>query len=1170
MAIFAFLMIGASLAFISLVIWSAVRVTQLGDMPGRVDTLQQELDRVQNRLAYLERRAANVPADAPKGEHWQTAPPPVPAPMPVPSAAVAPPPTVQPHNPAPAPIPAPAPAAAAQAPAPHYPGVREVHIPPRRPAQMSAPLGHPQALPPVPVPAPPAPRAVQPPAQAPVSAIDLVMQNAARIQELASAPAHPQQATAPMNARTPEMFATQPAQRSVSLEERLGRNWLNKVGIVALVTGLSLLMGYQLRSLGPIGKSIMGFVLSAAILVTGLLLERRNRYRIFARAAIGGGWALLFFVSFALYHLPAMQVLQSEAADLVLMLGVATGMVVHSLRYRSQVVTTLAFLLGFLTVAISHVTLFSLVAGAILAAGLVVVAFRERWFVLALGGLAAVYLTHGLWLYRLIPDGASPGHPFDQFIPSAALLLFYWLIFRLFYIFRVPQNDNDRVYSTLNVLLNSAGLLALLKFQSSHPEWAFRGLLVLGAAEMLLAFVARRRHHQAFTVLASIASLFMLAAIPFRYAGTSWSLVWLLQAEALFVAGLATREGIFRKLGIVSGFGAIAQMIGTVALPIVNLRLSGSDTHPHTVEALTFACAALAAWFNAEFATRRWPHLREHDFERIMLRTMSYTAALSAGLAVWLAVPGAWTLLPWLATATMLALLSTRLRSADLAQQADLLCFAAVVRAAIVNFGQWDQFSNAPRTVILLLASALLYANMRRRQEAYFFPVEAIEPMYAWAGTGIVATLIWFAVPGAWTLLPWLGIATVLAFVSTRLRSSHFAQQADLLCLAAVLRAAVVNFGQWDQFAQTPRTVILLIASALLYANMRRSQEAYFVPKKAIEPMYAWAATGVLSVLAWYALQPAAVAVAWCLMGSVLLETGLAASKNFFRQQGFVLLAASFVRLFFINIALAPAPRMSTMIPVIALYAWVYQRLHASGPRDSFDRFAGAVNAWFATATAATLLYFSLRPEWVAAGGAGLAVGLLLLARGLRRPLFTAQAMVLVLLAAGRTLAFNVLSPDSLAANFTAGRIFTAGLPCVLLLAALPIAFSLRKLALEGTHEEREPIHAALRHPEQVLFFAPVLVLFVWIPVQLSAGMITVGWSVLGLITFLFALAARERSFRLTGLGVLLLGVGKIVTVDIWHAPPIDRYIALIVMGAALLFVSFLYSRYRETILELL
>jgi hypothetical protein len=301
----------------------------------------------------------------------------------------------------------------------------------------------------------------------------------------------------------------------------------------------------------------------------------------------------------------------------------------------------------------------------------------------------------------------------------------------------------------------------------------------------------------------------------------------------------------------------------------------------------------------------------------------------------------------------------------------------------------------------------------------------------------------------------------------------------------------------------------------------------------------------------------------------VLLETGLVARKSFFRYQGIALLAASFIRLFFINIALAPAPRMYTMLPLAAIYAYVYQRLYASEQPSRLERFAGAMNAWFALATVATLLYFGLRPGWVAIGAAILSIGALVLARTLRRPLFRVQAVVLILVTAGRTLAFNVLSAEPLSARFTEGRIFTVGVTCALLLAALPIAFSLRKQepALE---DQPEWLRMVLLRPEQVLFFAPLVVLFALIPMQLRAGMMTIGWSALGLLAFLFALSVGERSFRLAGLGILLVGLGKIVTVDIWHASPTDRYITLIVMGSALLLVSFLYSRYRERILELL
>ena len=51
------------------------------------------------------------------------------------------------------------------------------------------------------------------------------------------------------------------------------------------------------------------------------------------------------------------RVFASQAPDLLLMLVVAAAMVAHTLRYRSQVVTGLAFLLAFSTLTISQVGL---------------------------------------------------------------------------------------------------------------------------------------------------------------------------------------------------------------------------------------------------------------------------------------------------------------------------------------------------------------------------------------------------------------------------------------------------------------------------------------------------------------------------------------------------------------------------------------------------------------------------------------------------------------------------------------------------------------------------------------------------------------------------------------------------------------------------------------------
>jgi uncharacterized membrane protein len=106
--------------------------------------------------------------------------------------------------------------------------------------------------------------------------------------------------------------------------------------------------------------------------------------------------------------------------------------------------------------------------------------------------------------------------------------------------------------------------------------------------------------------------------------------------------------------------------------------------------------------------------------------------------------------------------------------------------------------------------------------------------------------------------------------------------------------------------------------------------------------------------------------------------------------------------------------------------------------------------------------------------------------------------------------------------------------------------------------------------PEQFMFFVPFLLLTLMLALKLRAGMVTVAWGIEAVLIIVLALIVGERSYRLTGLALLLICVGKIMVMDAWQLQPRDRYITLIILGAALLTVSFLYSRYREAIRRLL
>src|SRR5438046_10400821 len=119
--------------------------------------------------------------------------------------------------------------------------------------------------------------------------------------------------------------------------------------------------------MGAWGKVALFYVTAALLLGVGIFAEKRERYKIVGRTGIGGGWALLFFTTFAIQHVAEMQILNSRVLDSALLLVTAAVMAVHTLRYRSQVVTGFAFLLAYGIIWLSPDTLYRLVAGTPLA-----------------------------------------------------------------------------------------------------------------------------------------------------------------------------------------------------------------------------------------------------------------------------------------------------------------------------------------------------------------------------------------------------------------------------------------------------------------------------------------------------------------------------------------------------------------------------------------------------------------------------------------------------------------------------------------------------------------------------------------------------------------------------------------------------------------------------------
>lgn len=487
-------------------------------------------------------------------------------------------PPVAPHK-GPAPV-ASAPDAPAPAPTVPTPPIREPTVP----------------RPPIPEPAPLAPR---PPTQKP--APDLEPAPALASVPLSTQPPTRSPAASPV-AATP----------SPSWELVVGASWLSKIGALVVVIGVALFARYAFAEVTPIGRVASGYAATIGMLAFGVALERRDRYRNYAYALIAGGWAGIYFMTYAMHAVDATRVIDDEFVAVACLAVVAVGMVAHSLRYRSPTVTTLAYIVAYATLALTPLSGFSLVASIPLSVSVLVVAQRFDWSGVSMAGVAS---TYGLFAIRreIFAGGVMDAHALTPYLTLAA----YWLTFEIADILAIRRRtgaatDGAPLFAMNAVGVFGAAVLQLPLDDSIQLSWflAASGLAYLATAIVRAQLLGRRTVGPAGsevvtfgTVQAAVAlgaGLFTWA-IDLRFEGRREVLVLLLEAEMLVASGLALKDRYIRLIG-----STCAILVSVVALRIVESAATTTVwSVPIHTSTQVLALVALVWYVNREWLRGR-------------------------------------------------------------------------------------------------------------------------------------------------------------------------------------------------------------------------------------------------------------------------------------------------------------------------------------------------------------------------------------------------------------------------------------------------------------------------------------------------------------------------------------------------------------------------------------
>jgi uncharacterized membrane protein len=942
---------------------------------------------------------------------------------------------------------------------------------------------------------------------------------------------------------------------SAEWEALVGGNWLNKLGIFVLVIAIALFLGYSFTQLGPAGRSAIGLVVSATLMAGGVLFERRAPYVIFARGLIAGGWAGLYFTIYAMQAVEAAKVIDNPWLGSVLLLAVASGMVLHSLRYRAQALTGLAYAVTFATLTpITPITALSVIALVPLAASLLIVAYRFEWPGMALFGLIATYAT--------CASRGDSGAPLWQ---AQSVFAAYWLVFETYDLLRARRRSNllaEQSILTLNAI--GFGLLSYAKWIAAVPADLYK--LSLGvAAAYLISMILRAllRPPSSFPgetgtlerILAggfegpiTLAAACSVVAAVLKLHGQTANNVLLAEGELLFIAGLVFRQDYPRRLA-----AALFAALG-VKLIITDIPDAGAVQFAGRMFKDWTPSAALAV---AVFHANRW--LRKSG------KAYGYAASALIALIMGFEIPLRHLGAGWLGLGVLLFVVGWRFRLPDFRLQG-YMAGAIALQATALYQAQiaWGISTPWPYAwVSLALAAAVSYAAAscaRRSPVDRLTDTErgALEFVAGAAASVASVALLWRIVPDAYLGPAWMALALGLLELGLRHCPPDLRWHAYLVAVLGAGRVLLLTVLPLHPILLTSERVAIGSAALLAYAFAARMFLALpeqVDTRECRRALNAASACGSFFVLValWALLDPIVVAPVWALFALLLLAAGWRARLPGVRLESHAVAAAVLVRLFAINFTDAGysfgiSHCLTTIAFVVACYgatAWWHRRVHARLAAWEAPLYRPYLYA--ASALVATLIDRQLRPQWIALGWAAFALLLLVLGRRLNLRDFQYQSYALAALAFVRCLAAEFQPP--VLSILPLERILVASLiAACLFLAQLLIPFGRERAA---------------RLFYSLLSTAIVTTLLYQ---EVSGSVLTVAWGIEGAGLLICGFPLRDRTLRLSGLMLFLVCVGKLFFYDLRQLETLYRILSFFVLGVILVGVSWLYTRFRGQI----
>ncbi len=344
--------------------------------------------------------------------------------------------------------------------------------------------------------------------------------------------------------------ARRPAKTKSDLEQFIGENLINKIGIVITVIGVAIGAKYAIdhQLVSPLTRIVLGYLAGGILLAFAIRLK--PRYENFSAVLLSGSMAILYFITYSAY---SFYELIPQLLTFLLMVIFTLFTVAAAIHYNRQVIALIgmvgAYAVPFLLSDGSGRA--SMLFGyiAIINIGILFIAFRRYWRALYYTSFGFTWAIYAVWWLLDYTPATQSG------LALFFLIAFFVIFYLAFLGYKLIRKEKFGIADIMLLLANSFVFFGFGYAIINDHETGRHLLGLFTLSNAIVHFCAslaiyRRKlaDRNLFYFVSGLVLVFLTIAIPVQLDGNWVTLLWAGEAALLYWIGRSKNISAYEKL----------------------------------------------------------------------------------------------------------------------------------------------------------------------------------------------------------------------------------------------------------------------------------------------------------------------------------------------------------------------------------------------------------------------------------------------------------------------------------------------------------------------------------------------------------------------------------------------------------------------------------------------